>query len=81
MSPTGFDRAKVHDTALSDHVHSDDDSATFYKNDGDLELLYEAVAFEWVRLYAAEGSQNTIQKRDRVNFDLVYDAAMWDEIP
>jgi caspase domain-containing protein/CARDB protein/parallel beta helix pectate lyase-like protein len=78
----GFDRAKLHDTAFSDHVHADDDSATFYKNDGDLELLYEAVAFEWVRLYAAEGgSQNTIQKKDPVNFDLVYDPAMWDEIP
>lgn len=78
----GFDRAKLHDTALSDHVDADGDSATFYKNDGSLELLYETVAFEWVRLYATDGgSQNTIQKKDPVNFELVYDPAMWDEIP
>ena len=78
----GFDRAKLHDTAVSDHACAAGNSATLSTNDGELDLLYEIVAFDWVRLYGSNnGSQDTVEKEDSLDFDLVYDPAMWDELP
>ena len=78
----GFDRAKLHDTALSDYFHGSGDSASLYQNDDELKLLYEVTAFEWVRLYSTDtGRQDTIEKEDPLNFELVYDESMWEEVP
>jgi len=78
----GFDRAKLHDTALSDHVDAAGNSASLYKNASKLDLLYEVVAFEWVKLYAtSNGSQDTLKKVDPLDFDLVYDETLWEEVP
>ena len=69
----GFDRAKLHDTALSDHVEARDNSANFYRNDGEMELLYEVVAFEWVKLYSSNNDrQDTIEKDDSLGYELEY---------
>ena len=47
-----------------------------------MDLLYEVVAFDWVKLYATDnGSQDTLKKEDSLDFDLVYDPAMWEELP
>ncbi|NLS91784.1 MAG: hypothetical protein GXX96_06335 [Planctomycetaceae bacterium] len=78
----GYDRADLHDTALSDYVHANGNSASMYGNNGELDLLYEAVAFEWVRLYATDnGSLDTLEKEDPIDFELVYDPLMWEELP
>lgn len=78
----GVDRAKLHDTALSDHVDARANSASLYRNDGELDLLYNVVAFEWVRLYATDnGSQDTLEREDQLDFEFVYDRAMWEELP
>ena len=73
----GYDRAKLHDTVLNDHVYASGKTASLYANDGELDLLYEVAAFEWVRLYGSEG-QDTVEREEPLEFDLVYDAAMWD---
>ncbi len=76
----GFDRAKLHDTALSDHVYAAGNSASLSRNNGQLDLLYQAVAFEWVRLYATDnGSRDTLDRDDPLEFELVYDSALWEE--
>jgi parallel beta helix pectate lyase-like protein/PKD domain-containing protein len=78
----GFDRAKLHDTVLADHVHAAGNSASLYTNDSEQDLLYQVAAFEWVKLYATDnGSQDTLDKEGALDFDLVYDKAMWDELP
>ncbi len=78
----GFDRAKLHDTALDDRVDASSNTASLHKNDGELDLLYEVVAFEWVKLYAtSNGSQDTLKKVDPLDFDLVYDESLWEEVP
>ena len=78
----GYDRAKLHDTAFSDHVDARNSSTSLYRNDGELELLYNVVAFEWVKLYATDNdSHDTIEKEDPLDFDLVYDPTMWEEMP
>ena len=79
----GDDRAKLHDTALSDHAHVDGNSVTLSRNEGELNLLYEVVAFEWVRLYGSNNSsRDTIEKEEPLDFDYVgYDPKMWEEMP
>ena len=79
----GYDRAKLHDTALSDYAEASGDSASLYVNNGELDLLYDVAAFEWVKLYGTNnGSQNTVKKEDPLDFTLIYDdPAMWDELP
>ena len=75
----GFDRAKLHDTALNDHAQASSNSARVYTNSGELDLLYEVVAFEWVKLYGSEG-EDTVEKEEPLDLDLVYDLTMWDEL-
>ena len=75
----GYDRAKLHDTALNDHVYASGNSASLYANPGELDLLYEVVDFEWVRLYASTG-EDTLEKEEPLDFELVYDPTKWDEV-
>ena len=76
----GYDRAKLHDTVLNDHAQAEGNSARLYANNGEMDLLYEVAAFEWVRLYASEG-EDTMEKEESLDFEFVYDPAMWDESP
>ena len=77
----GYDRAKLHDTALTDHAIAEGNSAALYLNDNGLDLLYEVVAFDWVKLYGTDGGdQNTIEKEDPLDFDLLYSDELWDEL-
>lgn len=78
----GYDSAKLHDTALSDHVDALGDCVSLYRNEGDPELLYEVAAFEWVRLYATQNeSRDTLKKDDALACELIYDPTMWEELP
>ena len=77
----GTDRAKLHDTAYGDHLHAEGQSASFYMNDGELDLLYEVVAFDWVKLYTTDnGNEHTFEKEGELDFTLEFDdETMWDE--
>lgn len=79
----GYDRAKLHDTIFSDHLGATGDTASLYRNDGKLDLLYEVVAFDWVKLYATDNdAHDTIKKDEPLEFELVYDVpSLWDEVP
>ena len=82
----GDDKAKLHDTVFDDYAQATGNSASLYRNQSGLALLYEAVAFEWVRLYGTtnEGevqNHNTLRKNEPIDFELVYDSAQWDEMP
>jgi hypothetical protein len=78
----GFDRAKLHDTVLNDHVDTSGSTASLYTNAGELDLLYEIAAFDWVRLYAtSNGSKDTLRKQDPLDFELVYEKTSWEEVP
>ena len=78
----GYDQAKLHDTVLGDHVEAKGNSTALYVNDGELDLLYEVVAFDWVKLYGTDnGSQDTIEKEDPLDFSLFYAKTEWEESP
>jgi len=72
----------LHDTIFSDHVGATGDTASFYRNDGELGLLYEVVAFDWVKLYATDNDgHDTVKKEDPIEFELIYDEGLWEEVP
>ena len=75
----GDDRAKLHDTVLSDHATASGNTASLSRNDGELDLLYEVIGFEWVRLYGSQG-EDTVEKEEPVGFELVYSTLEWDEV-
>ena len=75
----GEDRAKLHDTVLNDHAAASGDTASLSTNDGELDLLYEVVGFEWVRLYAADG-KDTLVKEEPLEFEFVYTPGEWNEL-
>ena len=77
----GYDRAKLHDTVFSDHAYLRSSTASLYQNNGELDLLYEVLDFDWVKLYATDnGTQDTLEKDDPLDFDLVFDPARWEEL-
>jgi hypothetical protein len=56
-SQTGFDVAEVYDTPQDEHFEFDGNAVRMYQRRGDeLDLLYEAIAFERVRAYRSEGT-------------------------
>ena len=79
----GFDRAKLHDSVFDDHVEVDGNTTRVWMNrDGQLDLLYEVIDFEWVKLYTTDtGSHDTLEKKEPINFELLYEEAMWDVVP
>jgi hypothetical protein len=82
----GYDKAKLHDTVFDDHADASGNSAKLSRNRDEMDLLYETVAFEWVRLYGTPNddqiqNRNTLKKEDPTDFELVFDPAQWEEIP
>jgi hypothetical protein len=80
----GYDKAKLHDTVFDDHVDAAGDTATLYRNREGMDLLYKVMAFEWVRLYGTPDdpveNRNTVDRGDPLDFDLVFDPMLWEEI-
>ena len=78
----GGDKAKLHDTVLNDHAVVSGNTASLYTNDPELDLLYEVVAFEWVKLYGTDdGSRDTLEKNEPLDFLFFYVEELWEELP
>ncbi len=57
---SGFDVARIYDTTGDERLEVSGDTARLYRYNGDeLELLYEAVAFERVKAYSTAGDDTT----------------------
>ena len=75
-SETGFDVARIYDTSGDDLLEVEGNTARLYRYvESELDLLYEAVAFERVKTYSTEGDDTTdIQDH---TIDLILNG--WDE--
>ena len=62
----GYDQAKLHDTVFDDYLEASGNSARLYNDNGSLDLLYEAIDFEWVKAYGTEDNEQ-ITNRNRSN--------------
>ena len=59
-SESGFDVARIYDTTGDDLLEVEGNTTRLYRNSGsELELLYEAVAFERVKAYSTAGNDTT----------------------
>ena len=68
----GYDKAKLHDTIRDDVLEATEDWVKLSTQRDELDMLYQAFAFEWVKAYATEGL-NTVEKPDTLPFDLILD--------
>ena len=75
-SEDGFDVARIYDTAADEHLEVDGDTVRLYHYDvGQLELMYEAVAFERAKCYSTEGNDTKDVREHTIDL-LLYN---WDE--
>ena len=68
----GNDKAKLHDTLRDDLVEAAGNSARLSSASSELKLLYEAIAFEFVKVYHTEGTDRA-NVADQLDFELYYD--------
>ena len=68
----GDDKAKIHDTTSDDLFEAEGNSASLSSARTELELLYDAVAFEFVKAYGTEGTDRA-EAADQLDFELYYD--------
>ncbi len=66
-----LDIAKIWPSAADDLVEASDDSFRFYQQDGQLELLYEVVAFETVRVRETTDASDTTDVVVPLAYDLL----------
>ncbi len=77
----GFDRVDLYDTVLRDHVNTLGNQLSLFTDAAHLDLLHDVVGYERVNLRAAfSGIRNTLRQQAPIEFDLVYDEALWDEL-
>jgi hypothetical protein len=70
-SESGFDVARTYDTLKDEHFECEGDTARLYRNLGaELDLLYEVIAFERVKVYST-GGNDTKDVRDHT-FELFF---------
>ena len=67
----GYDRAKLWETARDDLFTADDNWARLATQKSQLEMLYEVMAFEFVRVRDSSGGKDTAQVGDLLEFDLI----------
>lgn len=67
----GYDKAKLHDTAGDEQFEASGNTARMMTTRTELELLYEAVDFEFVKAYRSEGTDKAVVADD-IAFELYY---------
>ena len=77
-SEGGFDKAKLWDTTFDDLVEASGDQVTFSSLQGELETIYEVLAFEWVRARSFYGENNTSKLTEPLTIDFTLEWA-WDQ--
>jgi hypothetical protein len=63
----GFDKAKLHDTLYDDLLEVTRDWVQLSAQRDELDMLYQVLAFEWVKAYSSQG-HDTVQKPAVVDF-------------
>ncbi len=74
----GFDKFKMHDTARDDVLEVTRDWVQLSTQKDELDVLYRAMAFEWVKAYSSAG-HDTVQKPDVVDFTHLEMDGPWEE--
>jgi hypothetical protein len=74
----GYDRAKLHDSALDDLLELGRDSARMIGDPESLDIMYEAYGFEWIKAYSSSGTDTVAGTGNSHNYEAVLDGP-WQE--
>jgi hypothetical protein len=72
-----YDRVKMWETPRDNHVEAADNWAKFFVQKTELEMLYDVLAFEFVRVRASTGGNDTATVTEPLDFDLLFEEG-WD---
>ena len=75
----GYDRAKLHDSALDDLFELGRQLARMSSNLEALNVIYEAIAFEWVKAYSSSGIDVVSGLEDRHDYEAVLDGEWYEK--
>ncbi len=73
----GYDRVKMWETPHDNHVEAADNWARLSAQKTELEILYDVLAFEFVKVRASTGGNDTANVTEPLNFDLLFEDG-WD---
>lgn len=68
----GYDKAKLHDTVGDDLFEASGNVGRLSTMKAQMELLYEAIDFEFVKAYCSEGTDRA-EETDPIAFNLAYE--------
>ena len=67
----GYDRVKVWETPRYNHLEAADNWAWMFVQEGELEMIYDILAFEMVKVRASTGGNDTANVTEPLQFDLL----------
>ena len=76
-SGDGYDKVEACETPRDNHVEAADDWARLWSQKSELELVYDILAFEFVKVRASTGGNDTAKITEPLQFDLIFEEG-WD---
>lgn len=74
----GYDKAKLHDTSRDDVLEVTENWTSLSTMKSELEMLYRALAFEWIKAYSSQG-HDTVDKPEVLPTPALHLAGPWVE--
>ena len=68
---SGYDKAKAWETPRDNHVDAADNWAQFWSQKSEMEMVYDILAFEFVKIRASTGGNDTALVTKSLDFDLL----------
>ena len=73
-----YDRVKMWETTHDNHVEAADNWARMFAQKSEREMIYDVLAFEFVKVRASTGGNDTAKITGQLDFDLQFDPS-WDQ--
>jgi hypothetical protein len=72
-----YDKVKTWETPRDNHLEADDNRARMFAQKAELEMLYDILAFEFVKVRASSGGNDKANVTKPLDFDLLFENG-WD---
>ena len=73
----GYEKVKMWETPRDNHLEAADNWAQMFAQKAELEMLYDVLAFEFVKVRASTGGNDTTNITEPLDFDLDFEDG-WD---
>ena len=72
-SGDGYDKVKAWETSVDNYVEAADNWARMWAQKSEMEMIYDILAFEFVKVRASTGGNDTTSVTEPLNFDLLFE--------